>query len=497
MLVARGISKSYGSVKALVGVDFEVGSGEIVALAGENGSGKSTLAKILAGAVPQDEGEITLDGEPLALTRPRDALEAGIALVAQEVTAVPGMSVAENVLLTRLTSPVQPVNRRKLAEAARPALAEVGIRCDPNLSFMSLKAGDRELAEVAKALAASPRYLILDEATSRLGERDVERLFGILRRLRERGTSTILITHRLREIVEIADRAFVLRDGRRVAELKRDELEEARLSRAMVGRELVDFFHKQDLDRGEPLLELDELVADGATTPVSLKVHAGEIVGLAGLVGCGRSELLETIAGVRKAKSGRVLVGGKAVRPGKPEAALSGGIALVPEDRHANGLVLAATVRENIAMPLWRTLAIVRRAWERGLTRKAIERFRIRTDGTDAPVRSLSGGNQQKVVIARALMRQPRVLLLDEPTRGIDVGAKEEVFQLIGDLLKQGIGILLVSSDMLEILGLSDRVVVIHDRQAVGELERRDCSEERIAFMSAGGRAESERAEVA
>ncbi|HKP18919.1 MAG TPA: sugar ABC transporter ATP-binding protein [Gaiellaceae bacterium] len=489
MIHARGISKSYGVVRALTDVDFEIGSGEIVAIVGENGSGKSTLAKILAGAVQADEGEIVLDGEPLALTRPRDALEAGIALVAQEVTAVPWMSVAENVLLSHLMRPVQRVSRRRLAAQARVVLNEVGIRCDPNLSYMSLKAGDRELVEVAKAIATKPRYLILDEATSRLGEADVERLFALVRRLRDRGVSTILITHRLREIVDLADRAVVLRDGRRVGDLEQSELDEERLSRMMVGRDLSDFFHKQTVDRGEPLLVLDELVADKATAPISLEVRAGEVVGLAGLVGCGRTELLETIGGIRRARSGRVLVDGEEIPPGNPKAALRGGIALVPEDRHAQGLVLAATIRENVAMPLWRPLAVVHQLWERRLGRQAIERFRIRASSADATVRSLSGGNQQKVVLARALIRQPRILLLDEPTRGIDVGAKEEVFQLIGELLKSGIGILLVSSDMTEILGLADRIVVLHERRAVGALERPDFTEERIAYLSAGGRA--------
>jgi rhamnose transport system ATP-binding protein len=486
VLEARNVSKSYGVVRALIDVDFSVGESEIVALAGENGSGKSTLSRILAGVVQPDAGEIVLDGKRRTFSRPRDALDDGIALVTQEPTACPFLSVAENLLLTRLPGPVSPFRRRRYNDLARPLLEQIEVRVDPGMPFASLRSGDRELVEIGKALAASPRYLILDESTSRLGEDDVQRLFRLLRRLRDGGVSVILITHRLPEIVDLADRAVVLRDGARVGELAREGLTEERLISMMVGRELSDYYHKRALEPGAPVLEVHDLVAEGAQAPVSFQVRAGEIVGLAGLVGSGRTELLETICGARRSGGGGVLVDGRPVPPGSPRTALESGIALVPEERHRQGLNLGARIRENIAMGTW-PLHWAQPRRERRLSLRAITQFSIRASGIEAPIRSLSGGNQQKVVIARCLNREPRVLLLDEPTRGIDVGAKSEVFQLMGEMLEQGKAIVIVSSDMLEILGLADRVLVMHERRITGELTRAEATEERIAHLSTGG----------
>jgi ABC-type sugar transport system ATPase subunit len=472
LLEARGISKSYGPVRALVEVDFAIGQGEIVSLAGENGSGKSTLAKILAGAIHADAGEILIDGVPRSFSTPREALGAGIALVTQEPTACPSLSVAENLLLARLPKALSPFRRRRYNDLARPILQLIDVKVDPGARFDSLRAGDRELVEVGKALATEPRVLILDESTSRLGEVDVARLFGVLRGLRERGMSIVLITHRLPEIVELADRAVVLRDGRNVAGLPREELAEEKLAATMVGRELESYYHKRDVDLGPPALQVDRLRVPGASEPVSFEVRAGEIVGFAGLVGAGRTELLETIFGVRRAQGGRVLVEGRVVRPGSPKDALERGLALVPEERQRQGLNMTGCVRENITMGTW-SLYLARRRAERRSSQRLMKRLGIRTSGIEAPIRSLSGGNQQKVVIARCLNHEPRVLLLDEPTRGIDVGAKAEVFALIAELLERGTAIVLVSSEMLEILG---------------ELRREEATEERIAFLSAGGR---------
>ena len=484
-LAARGVTKTYGVVRALDAVDFDVAPGEIVGLAGENGSGKSTLAKILAGAVQADAGEIEIDGEGVRFATPRAALARGVALVAQEPTAVPAVTVAENVLLAQLPGVVAPFRRGTYVRRAREVLDVVGLHVDPRATFSALRPGDRELVEVAKALALNPRLLILDEATSRFGEADVKRLFALLRRLRERGTSTVLITHRLAEICELVDRAVVLRDGRRVGELPRAELREERIASMMVGRELDDFFHKRAVTPGEEVLRVENLVVEDTTEPVTLSVRAGEVVALAGLVGSGRTELLETIYGARRARAGRVLVDGREVRRGSPRAALTHGIALVPEERHRQGLNLNSSVKDNVVLGSWGAYADPAR--ERRAGRDAVSRLRIRTPGLDASIRALSGGNQQKVVVARCLAREPRVLLLDEPTRGIDVGAKEEIFDLIGRMLEQGIAILMVSSDMLEVLGLADRVLVMHERRIVGELSRAEATEERIAYLSGGG----------
>jgi ABC-type sugar transport system ATPase subunit len=487
MLDAKQISKAFGVTRALIEVDFAVGPGEIVALAGENGSGKSTLSKIVAGALLPDSGTISIDGVEQHFGRPRDALDRGVALVAQEPTACPDMTIAENILLTRLPRPLSPFNRMRYNALARPILETVEVDADPGAPFSSLKAGDRELVEIGKALASQPRYVILDEATSRLGEADVARLFRLLRRLREQGMSFILITHRLPEMVELADRAVVLRDGRRVGELPRAALDEETIASMMVGRELTDYYHKRSVSIGKPVLEVKDLHVDGAPASISFNVHAGEIVVLAGLVGAGRTEVLETIAGGRRPLGGSILVDGQPIPTGTPRGVIDRGVTLVPEERHRQGLNLVSNVRENIAMGMW-SLARANKRKEQQIAHQAVEQMRIRAAGIEAPIRSLSGGNQQKVVIGRCLARDPKVLLLDEPTRGIDVGAKAEVFNLIGELVEQGRAILLVTSDLLEVLGLADRILVLHERRIVGELPRGEATEEKIAFLSGGGR---------
>jgi rhamnose transport system ATP-binding protein len=483
---ATSISKLYGVVRALGGVDFDVRPGEIVALAGENGSGKSTLAKILAGAVRRDGGSLVVAGRDVDYTSPREALEDGVALVAQEPTAVQSLSIAENVLLTQLPGPFGVFRRRSYTARARTLLERVGVAADPQAPFRSLKPGDRELVEIAKALAADPRVLVLDEATSRFGERDVERLFAILRRLRDEGTGVVLITHRLSEICDLADRAVVLRDGELVGELGRDELTAEVIASMMVGRELSDYFHKREIEVGEPVLSVNGLVVEGTTEPVSFEVRAGEVVAIAGLVGSGRTELVETVFGARRSRAGTVRVSGRTIRRGSPRAALRDGVALVPEDRHRQGLNLYGSVRDNIVLGTWRLL-YADPPRERRDSAAGVGRLRIRTDSADASIRSLSGGNQQKVVVARCLGRRPEVLLLDEPTRGIDVGAKEELFQLLGEMLDAGMAVVLISSEMMEVLGLADRVLVMHERRIVGELRRSEASDERIALLSAGG----------
>ncbi|GAA3191079.1 sugar ABC transporter ATP-binding protein [Dactylosporangium siamense] len=486
VVVAAGIGKQFGAVRALDGADLTVVPGEIVALAGENGSGKSTLARILAGAVRPDTGRLTVGGRPARFGSPRDALRAGIAMVTQELTCVPAMSVAENVVLPRFTRPAALARRRDAVAAATPHLRRVGLDLDPLTPFSALRQGDRELVEVAKAIATRPRVLILDEATTRLP--NPERLFTIVTALADEGVATVFITHRLREIRRLAHRAVVLRDGRLVAELGRDELDDERISSAMVGRSLRDLYAKPKVRVGRPALVVSSLVNDRTPAPVDLTVHAGEVVGLAGLVGAGRSELLESIAGVRPREQGFVTVAGTEVESGSPRSAMRAGIGFVPEDRRAQGLHLDAGIADNLAIVWLSTFGRTDRHLRDLRANRAVNRFKIRCRDIEAPVSHLSGGNQQKVLLAKAVARHPRILLLDEPTRGVDVGAKHEIYTFIGELVTGGIGVLIASSDLLELIGLCDRVLVLHDGAVAGELPRSRATEERIALLSAGGK---------
>jgi ABC-type sugar transport system ATPase subunit len=484
LVSVRGIIKNYGAVAALRDVDLDVYAGEVVALAGENGSGKSTLSRIVAGVTPPTQGELIVDGQQRSFATPRAALDAGIALVSQEPTSVPTLSIGENVMLPFLRRPTSIFRRREIHQIAEQLLARVGLRVDARRPLASLGSGDREMVEIAKALATSPRLLILDEATSRLP--DPSHLLAVIHDLRESGTATIFITHRLREIETVADRAVVLRDGRLVGELRPPVMTSQNLSTMMVGRELTSFFGQPRTPSATPVLEVSGLVASGAAGSVTLAVRGGEIVGLAGLVGAGRTELLETILGVRPRKQGSIRVLGKEVPSGSVKAARAAGVALVPEDRMSQGLVVGASVRENIALGSHRPFSLALRSRETGLAERSITELGIRTASSEAPVSSLSGGNQQKVVLARNLMRHPKVLLLDEPTRGLDIGAKADVYEAIRTLVTKGVAVLIASSEMIELLGLCDRIVVMHDRAIAGELMRDEATEERIALLSGG-----------
>jgi ABC-type sugar transport system ATPase subunit len=485
LLTVAGACKRYGPVTAIEDVSLHLRAGEKLALAGENGSGKSTLVKIIAGVTPPDRGRIVFDGHEQSFASPRQALGAGIALVSQEPACVPAMSIGENVMLASLQRGAKRFSRRSVRAAAKQHLRTVGLVVDPDRPLRSLRTGERALAEIAKGLASNPRVLLLDEVTTRLP--DPAAILDLVARLSEQGVATIFITHRLREIRELADRVVVLRDGRWVGELEREEVDDDRLATMMVGRELKGYFHKGRPQSGEVALRVDGLVVEGSKQPVSFKARAGEIVGVAGLMGAGRSELLEALAGARRVRSGTVEVGGRRVACSSPVRAMASGIALVPEDRLAQGLVADASVCDNIAMGRTRALARTRRGAERQMAAKAVRDLRIRTSSVGAPIASLSGGNQQKVVIARAVGRAPKVLLLDEPTRGVDVGAREDIYRLIGGFVERGMAVVMVSSDLLEVLALSDRILVMCEGEVVGELDRAEATEERIALLSAGG----------
>ncbi|MGH2927597.1 MAG: sugar ABC transporter ATP-binding protein, partial [Solirubrobacteraceae bacterium] len=469
---------------ALHDVTIVVDSGEVLGLVGENGSGKSTLAKIIAGAVAPDGGELALEGRSRRFGRPRDALASGIALVSQEPTALPELTIGENVMLPSLRRAASRFARRAIHERARPYLEMVGLDVDPARRFATLRTGERELAEIAKALACTPRLLILDEVTTRMP--DPEALFAIVERLRGDGVAAIFISHRLPETRRLADRVVVLRDGHWIAELPRAEVDDERLATMMVGRELKARFRRASRPRRDVRLRVEDLVVPRTAERVSLEARGGEVLGIAGLVGAGRSELLETIAGARPARHGRIAVDGTVVRCSSTAAAIRAGIVLVPEDRIAQGLVLGASLTENVTMGVARALSAVRRRVERQTAANAVKSLRIRAAGVDVPVRTLSGGNQQKLVLARAINRAPRVLLLDEPTRGVDVGAKEEIYHLIEGLVESGMAVLLVSSDLPEVIGLADRILVMYEHRLVGELSGDAITEEQIVLLSTG-----------
>lgn len=486
LLRAEAITKRFGPVAALREACLTVHPGEVVALAGENGSGKSTLARIIAGVLPADTGVIEVGGRPARFASPGDALAAGVCLVSQEPTLVPQLSVAENVLLPRLARPAAMVRRGALAAAARPFLARAGLGAvDPLRPAGSLPPGQLELAELAKALAAAPRLLILDEVTARLP--DPEQLFAVLKDAVREEAGVVLITHRLREIRTLADRATVLRDGQTVAELGRSELTDERLSAAMVGRALGEFFHKTPVAPGAVRLEARGLVTDRSRHEISLTVRAGEIVGLAGLVGAGRSELLETIAGARRAHRGQILVNGTPVAARSPHAAHQAGIVLVPEDRLSQGLAAAHSIRDNLATPWLRPLRRTRRAADLQRAEAAVGKYRVHSHSVHTPVADLSGGNAQKVLIARALLQQPGVLLLDEPTRGVDIGARSDIYGFLTELAARGTALLLASSDLVELLGLADRILVLAEGRLAGELGRAQATEEAITLLALGG----------
>lgn len=486
VILASGVGKSFGVVRALDEVSFQLEAGHVLALAGENGSGKSTLAKILAGALVPDQGEIWVAGQQVRFQRPDDALAAGIALVAQEPTVQPHMSIAENVLLSRLRRPLSIIRRGELVETAAVYLREVGLDVDPRLPFSALGHGARELAEVAKALATEPRLLILDEATTRLS--DPEHLFRVVeRRCAEHSMAAIIITHRLREIRRLSHRALVLRDGRAVGELQRNELTDERISSMMVGRELADFFAKRSHPHGKIALRVSGIVTDRSPEPVDLSVRSGEVVGIAGLVGAGRSELLETIAGCRKRHAGTVQVGESLVTPNSPRAAIRAGLSLVPEDRWSQGLIRHDAIVSNLALARHRPFRRTNKSADRRIARAAIDEFGVKCSSIDAPVHTLSGGNAQKVLLSRCLDHRPDVLLLDEPTRGVDIGAKAEIYAIIDAMLAKGVAVVIASSDLLEVLSLCDRILVLHDGRLVGELTQAEATEERIALLSAGG----------
>jgi len=488
------ITKRFPGVIALRGVKLSLAPGEVLALMGENGAGKSTLMKILGGAQLPDEGSILLDGKPVVLGSVREAKRLGIALIHQELMLAPNLDITANIFLggerARLFAPIP---RATLAAEAAKLLERVGLDRPPSTPVSTLTAGQMQMVEIAKALALKARIIIMDEPTSSLTAGESEHLFHIIRQLRSEGIGIVYISHRMEEVLELSDRITVLRDGGYVGDITRAEATHDKIVSMMVGRDLSgQYFPPRTAAReaGEVLLDVVDLLVPGARTGVTFDARRGEILGFAGLVGAGRTELMQTLFGVTPALGGRATLEGKDFSPQSTRDAISRGVLLAPEDRKRHGLVLPMTIAENTSLPNIESYA--RFGWldritEAKVAEAEVSRLRTKAFSIRQKVVNLSGGNQQKVVLGKWLAMKPRILILDEPTRGIDVGAKAEIYRHMAALAADGITILMVSSDMEEILGMSDRVVVMHERRLRGVLPREGLTQERIAMLMTGG----------
>lgn len=499
-LRATGIFKSFPGVQALHDVHMHVDPGEVLAIVGENGAGKSTLMKILAGVHTADAGAIELEGRPV---RPRSVKEAerlGIALIHQELNLAGHLDIAGNIYLGREPtwgSFLGIIDRRKINDDAQRLMERLGLNVAPTTLVQDLAIGQQQLVEIARALSLESRLLILDEPTSSLTETETTRLFAVLNELKQGGLSILYISHRLKEVEMIADRVVVLRDGKNAGELAKAQINHQSIVRLMVGREVKQFFHRQHRKpmhatpmHATPMVDVKNLRWTERQHGIDFTIAAGEIVGLAGLMGSGRTELAETLFGVRHSVGGSVAIDGQRIPIRKPADAIRAGIFLIPEDRRVEGLILSDPIKHNISLPRLPDLSaysFVQSSREEELAREMCERFKVRASGTSQIAGNLSGGNQQKVVLAKWLSRTPKLLILDEPTRGIDVGAKSEIYGLMDELAQQGAAVLMISSDLEEILGMSDRVLVMHEGELAGTLRRDELSEEAIMHLATGG----------
>jgi ABC-type sugar transport system ATPase subunit len=491
MLVLNDIYKSFGGIQALSGVSFDLRQGEIHALVGENGAGKSTLIKIITGAYTPDQGTIQVGGEIFDSLSPEQARKLGIGVVYQEFNLLPELSVAENIFL--VSPPMGSLGLIDLHERAQMAgrlLEKLGAQgyIDPNELVKNLTVGEQQLVEITKALSLNAKILIMDEPSAVLPSRDLDRLFGVIKALRAEGHGIIYISHRLGEIFEIADRVTVLKDGQSMATKSVAETNDSDLVRLMVGRSLTDMYPPPDVKPGKVIIEISKLCIENTVFDVNFSVRESEVVGLAGLGGSGRTTVCRAMVGLAKIHAGSIQYLGKPV-PQAPGEAASVGLVLVPEDRKAFGLILNQTMRFNLALPnlgKFQRLGMLLSRLEKPGVRNIIDDLQIRPSRPEVMAENLSGGNQQKIVIGKWLLTNPRLVIFDEPTRGIDVGAKAEIYQRIRELTRRGMGLIMASSELPELIGMCDRIIVFHEGRVVGELERSDFSEEAIMRLATG-----------
>ena len=485
----HGISKTFPGVKALQDISFDCRAGEVHALMGENGAGKSTLLKILSGSYQPSAGEIRIQGQPVRFTHTTDALDAGVAIIYQELHLVPEMSVAENIYLGQIPHRRGLVNRKRLREEAARQLKNLGMDIDPGMPLKYLSLGQWQMVEIAKALARDARIIAFDEPTSSLSAREIEHLFRVIRQLRAQGRVVLYVSHRMEEIFALSDAITVFKDGRYVRTF--DDVANTHhdaLVQAMVGRDIGDIYGYAPRELGPVRLQLENVEAQGVRKPISLSVRAGEIVGLFGLVGAGRSELMKGLFGGTRLRGGSVLLDGQRLTIREPIDAIRAGIMLCPEDRKAEGIIPVHSVRDNINISARRhnltAGCLIDNAWEAKNADSHIRSLNIKTPGAHQLIMNLSGGNQQKAILGRWLSEEMKVILLDEPTRGIDVGAKHEIYHLIYQLAKKGIAVLFASSDLPEVLGLADRILVMREGEIAGELSHHDATEQQTLSLA-------------
>jgi ribose transport system ATP-binding protein len=486
----ENITKRFPGVLALSEVSLEIEAGTCHALCGENGAGKSTLGRILSGIYTPDEGRIEIHGKAVRFAGPRDALDAGVGMVHQELAFCGNLTVAENLCLGALPAKIGFVSQPETVRRAEALLAEIGTRLDVNQPLGELTIAQQQLVQIASAVGSGAGIIVFDEPTSSLSQSEAERLYDLIARLRARGVTCIFVSHRMHEIFRLCDAVTVLRDGRHVATKPIGELTEGELIHLMIGRPLVEYFPSHlGTAPGNELLRVEGLTSPGRFHDITFAVRAGEVVGLAGLVGAGRSEIAGAIFGLDRRVTGSIRVRGRAVRIRNPKDAIRLGIGLVPEDRKRQGLVLSESGVHNTSHPILDRISrftFIRQHSERELAREYFDRLRVRTPGIDAAVAGLSGGNQQKIVLAKWLAARSGILILDEPTRGVDVGAKAEIHALIDELAAQGTAVLLISSELPEILGLSSRILVLREGRITGELLRDNATQDRLLTLMAG-----------
>ena len=486
----RGIDKHFPGVHALKGVDFDLSKGECVALLGENGAGKSTLIKVMGGAHRPDSGTIQLDGKEVSFHKPMDSLDEGIAIIYQEFNLVPGLSVTENMFLGMEPSDYGWVRRSEEKRKAKEILARIGADVEPDTRCDQLTVAEKQLIEIAKALVRDARILVMDEPSAALTNQEVDKLYDLVDELKSQGIGIIYVSHRLEEVERLADRAVIMRDGARVGELNRDELDRKRIIEMMVGRSMDAEFPNHERSPGEVRLRAKNLIRGNKVKGISLEVRGGEILALTGLVGAGRTETVRLLFGADAGDSGTIELDGKELNISSPSDAIEEGICLLTEDRKEQGLVLGLSVRENFGLPnlkAFSSYGLIDRKKELGEFKTYIDSISIKISGQDQLAGQLSGGNQQKVVLAKWLEKNAEILIFDEPTRGIDVGAKFEIYQWMNRLAEQGKGIIMISSELPEVLGMSDRIMVLKEGELMGEIANSpEVTQEQLMALAIG-----------